>query len=103
MLKARITEQKAYILVDELDRKFETEIKLKEDRMLDRLYSSFKECNTKVDTAVEFTNDRYNDTKRELMRLSTKVEGTVNTLKFAELSIDVKSMKKNFEEEIDMV
>lgn len=103
MVKNRITEQKAFTLVNELERKFDTEMKLKEDRMLERLYNSFKECSSKVDTAVEFTDDRYADTKRELMRLQSKVDNAVEKVKFAELNIEVKSMRKGFEEEIDAV
>lgn len=103
LVKTRITEQKAHTLVSELDRKFETEMKQKEDRMLERLYNSFKECSSKVETAVEFTDDRYADTKRELMRLQSKVDNAVEKVKFAELNLEVRSMRKGFEEEIDVV
>jgi hypothetical protein len=56
-----------------------------------------------VGTAVEFTEDRYADTKRELMRLQSKVESTVEKVRFAELSLDVKAMRKSFEEEMDAI
>lgn len=103
MVKARITETKAMTVIREIETKHGKEIKQMEAKMIDRLYNSFKECNTKVETAVDFTEHRYADTKRELLHLSSKIENTIEKVKFAELQLDVRVMKKTMEEEIDLV
>ena len=101
LLKSRISETKAYALVKELEGSLTAKVDQQHDRMLERLFSSFKECTTKVDTAVEFTDHRYNDTKRELLRVSTIAEAAVEKVRFAELHLEVRGLKSMVESEMD--
>lgn len=77
MLKLRITEEKTNTLIKSLNENLILKLTQQHDKLLERVFLSFKECNTKVDTAVEFTDNRYNDTKRELLRISTLAESAV--------------------------
>lgn len=71
------------------------------DRLLERLFTSFKDCKDKVDQTMEFTEHRYNDTKRELFRVTSVAEAAVEKVRFAELQLEVKGLKSLFEREMD--
>lgn len=74
-----------------------------QDRLLERLFNSFKDCNEKMEQSVEFTEHRYNDIKREMLRLTTVAEAAVEKARFSELNLEVKSLKSLFEREMDLI
>ena len=77
MLKTRITETKATALVHELEANLISKIDLNNDRLMDRLFNSFKDCSAKVDNCLEFAESRHGDLKRELLRLTGVAEQAV--------------------------
>jgi uncharacterized protein YeeX (DUF496 family) len=44
LLKTRITEQKVDVIINKLTKEFNENLKAQDDRLLQRLFSSFKEC-----------------------------------------------------------
>jgi hypothetical protein len=81
----------------------ENKLELQNNLLLERVFTSFKECNKKVENCLEFSEARNTDNKREIMRINTLAEGAVEKLKFAELNIYTKQLKQQFEREIDLI
>ena len=66
---------------------------LQNDRLLERVFTSFKDCNHKVETCIEFSNSRHSDLKKELFRITGIAEAAVDKTRFAELSLSSKALK----------
>ena len=72
-----------------------------QDRLLDRLFTSFKDCSSKVENCLNFAESRHSDLKREMSRLTGVVEAAVPLPKFTELQLSLKAMKVQVETEMD--
>ena len=92
-MKARITETKATAMVHELETILTTKIDTQSDRLLDRLFTSFKEMNAKVENCLDFAESRYTDTKREMLRVSTVAEAAVPLAKYSSLELQLRGLK----------
>ena len=74
-----------------------------QEELLERVFTSFRECSQKVETCLEFADARHGDTKRELNRIDAIAKAAVENVKFAQLDLQTKDLKKQFEREIDTV